>query len=699
MKKYLLLIIIVVITISFLSNCDITNTDDSHTDMNDLVADPEFQFNTTNKVTVNLTSVDLQNIPIPNATFSIYKDDLSDSTLAGNFRKILTASTNENGVYEATISLPTYLDSIWIRSGTGFVRSFPVEVTGNGEAEVSGTFHFTDYKPGTSLGKMDILDDPFMTMWFVKHHDKELHYYYLAGDNQGEYNEGHIDIPGYTHNEMNVKSFTIADDGVMYFYDQNDKYLYKIPTNQIDHDPTSDVIPNKIGMMDGLHTGDAELNSLEFIDGVLYGFGKKNKTLYQIDITDASYSAAFTISFPPKPPGDPEITGLTCIGDDVYFVCKKGVNVTRPGNEGQLWRLDMDTHAITYINTGNIKDIECLAGHPNGYLYPGTHKEKWYITDPTDPNWVELCAPSPVIDIKDYDFYYQGEVPGPTDTDGDGVPDEDDAYPLDPDRAFQSFTPSDTEYSTILFEDLWPYTGDYDMNDLVLDYQICQVTNADDEIVEDIINFDLRASGAGYTLGFAIKFPDNYVLGDPDDPTFDLATVENNDNVVRFFSNQRTIFGVSGSQWINTTNEGMIVPAVQWIVTIPITETKGSQKTSDPWNFPPYNPFIFVNNTRSHEIHLADYPPTAEMNTALFGTGDDASNPATGFYFRTLNNLPWVINVTEATVYPLETYQITWAFLHFADWVNDVGYGYADWYSNTSPGYRDNNYIYFPPGK
>ena len=699
MKKVLFLILIAGISILFLLSCDITDSGNSHTDMNDLVADPEFQFNTTNKVLVKLESVDLQDIPVPNATFSMYKDDLTDLTLAWDFRKILNASTNENGVYEATISLPTYLDSIWIQSGTGFVRSFPVEVTGNGEAEVNGTFPFIQYNPKSSLGNRNNLDDfPFMTMWFVKHHDEELHYFYLAGDNQGEYNEGHINLTS-KPSDMDVKAFTIGDDGVMYFYNQKDKYLYKIDPSEIDQDPTSDVDAIPIGEMDGLDDGDSELNSLEFINGVLYGFGKKDETLYQIDHNNANYSAAFTISFPTKPPNNPEITGLTCIGDDVYFVCKKGVNVTRPGEpEGQVWKLNMATHAITHIITGNVNDIECLAGHPNGYLYPGSHKKNWYIAEPTVPNWAFLREPSPIIDIKDWDFYYQGEIPGPTDTDGDGVPDGDDAYPLDPTRAFQSFTPSETEFSTVLYEDLWPYTGDYDMNDLVIDYQFCTITNADDEIVEDSINFDLRASGAGYTLGFAIKFPDNYDLGDPVDPTFNLATLEG-DNVINFFNNQRTIFGVSGSQWINTTDAGMIVPAVQWTVTIPITETKGSQKTADPWNFPPYNPFIFVNNTRSHEIHLADYPPTAEMDTLLFDTGDDASNQNTGFYFRTENNLPWAVNVTETTVYPLETYEITWAFLHFADWVHDVGYGYADWYTNTSPGYRDNNYIYFPPGK
>ncbi|MEA2104004.1 MAG: LruC domain-containing protein [Candidatus Cloacimonadota bacterium] len=700
MKKNLILLSIAVITILFFTNCDLTKTEDTPVNMKDLEAPAGFKFNTTNQVSINLTSVNLQGNTVPNATFGIYKDDLADSTLTWNFRKVLTASTNENAIYEATISLPTSLDSIWVQSGIGFVRSFPIEITGNGQAEVNGVFPYYHYSPqgrGGS-GRNNLDDFQFMTMWFVKHHDEELHYYYLAGNNQGEYNEGHINLTSKPGSNMDVKAFTISDDGVMYFYNLDDKYLYKILPSEIDSNSATPVNALQIGEMNGLDSGDSELNSLEFINGVLYGFGKKDETLYQINHNTAAYSAAFTISFPTRP-NNPEITGLTCIGDTVYFLCKKGVSVSRPPHQddGQIWRLDMITHNITHIITPNQNDLESLAGHPNGKLYLASHNKKWYISDPTVPNWAFLREPSPHIDIKDWDFYYQGEIEEPTDSDGDGIPDVDDAYPNDASRAFQSFTPSETEFATLMYEDLWPSMGDYDMNDLVLDYQICEITNAQHQMVEDSINFNLRASGAGYTLGFAIKFPSDYVLGDPVDPTFNLATLEASDNVIRFFNNQRTIFGVSGSEWINTTDEGLNVPSVEWTVTIPISSAKGAPRTISPWDFPPYNPFIYVNNTRSHEIHLLDYPPTAAMDSSLFDTGDDVSNSGTGSYFLTGNGLPWAVNVTEATDYPLETYQITEGFLHFADWVESSGEGYSDWYSNTGLGYRDNDCIYFPP--
>ncbi len=57
-----------------------------------------------------------------------------------------------------------------------------------------------------------------------------------------------------------------------------------------------------------------------------------------------------------------------------------------------------------------------------------------------------------------------------TDSDGYGVPDDEDDYPYDPERAFNNFYPSGN-YVSLAFEDLWPGLGDYDFNDLVLDYQ------------------------------------------------------------------------------------------------------------------------------------------------------------------------------------------------------------------------------------
>ena len=84
------------------------------------------------------------------------------------------------------------------------------------------------------------------------------------------------------------------------------------------------------------------------------------------------------------------------------------------------------------------------------------------------------------------------------------------------------------------------------------------------------------------------------------------------------------------------------------------------------------------------------------MNTALFDTGDDVSNPAAGIYFRTSNGLPWGVNVSEGCVYMIETIPIIEGFNHFAQWAESGGTVYTDWYKTRS-GYINWENIYTIP--
>ena len=94
-----------------------------------------------------------------------------------------------------------------------------------------------------------------------------------------------------------------------------------------------------------------------------------------------------------------------------------------------------------------------------------------------------------------------------TDTDGDGIMDNDDAYPEDPEVAFELFTPSKYGKGTIAFEDLWPSTGDYDFNDAALSYQATAFLNADNLAVRLEFVCNIKANGAGFTngIGFEIE--------------------------------------------------------------------------------------------------------------------------------------------------------------------------------------------------
>ena len=107
----------------------------------------------------------------------------------------------------------------------------------------------------------------------------------------------------------------------------------------------------------------------------------------------------------------------------------------------------------------------------------------------------------------------------------------------------------------------------------------------------------------------------------------------------------------------------------------------------------PYNPFVFVNGDRTKEIHMANAVPTSKANSSFFGQSSDTSNPATGRYYKSSNNLIWMIEVPSSFQYPTEKTDIIKAYLKFASWAESGGSLYKDWYMDKA-GYRQSSLIY-----
>ena len=291
-------------------------------------------------------------------------------------------------------------------------------------------------------------------------------------------------------------------------------------------------------------------------------------------------------------------------------------------------------------------------------------------------------------------------VTGPvTDTDGDGVDDDLDDYPTDPTRAFNVYYPNETDWGTFAFEDLWPGTGDYDFNDLVIDYQFKSVLNASNELVEFFTDYSVRAIGASLTNGFAFMLP-----GDPTNVASVSGTTitesylslnangteQNQTNTVIFlFDNAFNMIGTSGASFINT------MPNITYVE--PDTNQLHVLFTNAVANIgsAPYNPFIVVGEDRGVEVHLSGDEPTALADQTLFGTFADDSNPVTGKYYQTVNNLPWAIDLPVKFDYPIEQVQIINAYNYFQAWGESGGATNTDWYEDTS-GYRNNDNIYTP---
>jgi LruC domain-containing protein len=286
-----------------------------------------------------------------------------------------------------------------------------------------------------------------------------------------------------------------------------------------------------------------------------------------------------------------------------------------------------------------------------------------------------------------------------TDTDNDGVADADDEYPNDPDKAYNNYTPSANGYSTLAYEDLWPSQGDYDFNDLVVDYRFNEITNADNEVVQIEATLKVRAVGGSQNNGFAIQF-DDLTPGDiasvtGQELTGGLLTMSANGTengqsnaVIPVFDTPENVINRVGGSFFNTvpTNGTGTSDFINIVITL--AAPKASVGNA------PYNPFLVKNQVRGAEVHLPDMQPTDLANVSFFGTNDDDTNPSAGKYYKTANNLPWALNLDTTFEYPIEGADIITGYLNFPDWAQSNGNNFPDWHTNTGNGYRNNAKIF-----
>ena len=286
-----------------------------------------------------------------------------------------------------------------------------------------------------------------------------------------------------------------------------------------------------------------------------------------------------------------------------------------------------------------------------------------------------------------------------TDTDGDGVADVSDDFPNDANKSFSNHLPAENTFGTLAFEDLWPAKGDFDFNDLVVNYHYELITNAQDQVTEMKAQYVIRAVGASYQNGFGVQLPINAsdvasVTGSQLTENYiTLASngVEANQSkaVVMVFDNAYKHVQRPAGFFVNTERNAPVVTADTFNLTITLANPIDFSTLSNA----PYNPFIMVNQIRGHEVHLIDQAPTDLVDISLLGTLQDKSNVNQGKYYRTKNNLPFALHIPVSFDYPLEKKGINTAFLKFVDWAQSQGGSFTDWYLNKD-GYRNEENIY-----
>jgi LruC domain-containing protein len=358
-------------------------------------------------------------------------------------------------------------------------------------------------------------------------------------------------------------------------------------------------------------------------------------------------------------------------------------------NDVQLWDIALTQAQITsYYNnspTGNENELV-------GFWKFDTGSGTTVYDETNEDNDGTIYGPS-----------WNSASGGNSDADGDGVNDDSDDYPLDATRAFNNHFPANG-FGSLAFEDLWPATGDYDFNDLVINYQFQTITSAANYVVEILGTFTVEAIGAHYQNGFGFQLPNNYI---PDANItvsgYDLQEVglisllangteaNQSKNTIIVFDNAFNILPNTGGELgANTDPNGTyVVPD-----TINITmDFVNSTYTENDISISNFNPFIYIDLVRGKEIHLVDHAPTDLVDVLYFNTLHDDSDESQGRYYKTETNLPWAINVYENFDYPIEKTVVNQAYLNFGTWAQTSGSSYSDWYQDIS-GYRNSTYIY-----
>ncbi|MGY3214954.1 LruC domain-containing protein [Mucilaginibacter sp. HD30] len=288
------------------------------------------------------------------------------------------------------------------------------------------------------------------------------------------------------------------------------------------------------------------------------------------------------------------------------------------------------------------------------------------------------------------------------DSDGDGVLDELDAFPNDGTRAYVSYYPSASKMATLGFEDNWPKKGDYDLNDLVVNYRYAFTSNAANQVVELKGEFKVAASGASFHNGFGVQLPvaasavtsvtgqqfmSNYI-------TLAANGVEAGQSkavIIPFDNHEILLKNPDLSYFINTKADKDKVTNGS---TATVVVKFGTPVASSVLTASAFNPFIISDLRRGYEAHLPGYAPTDKVTTTLFGKDDDNSIPAQNRYYQTKENLPWGISFSEGFSYPIEGANISATYLHFNEWASSGGISYPDWYTNTAAGYRSSGNVY-----
>lgn len=263
------------------------------------------------------------------------------------------------------------------------------------------------------------------------------------------------------------------------------------------------------------------------------------------------------------------------------------------------------------------------------------------------------------------------------------------------------YFPSKDKFATVMFEDLFPYKGDMDMNDVVFGLNV-EYDLTKQLLVNSItINIQPRAIGSSYEMiGIAANFSNRFSLNIVDYVLYDngpnMSTLFNirSDNkgytpelnnyssqVIPLTGDFRSYFHNEKDLFLNVRNVDPFTRIDEFSVKIFFKSSSlvsysnftFLEANSDKINFDLFTVF----KDRWKEVHFKDQPPTERFNNSLF----IVTRPMTNF--STIDNWVWAIISEKSIRHPREFVKIYKAYPDFKLWAESSGNTNLNWYSSS----------------
>ena len=337
------------------------------------------------------------------------------------------------------------------------------------------------------------------------------------------------------------------------------------------------------------------------------------------------------------------------VGDKKYYV----TGVSYGNRKYNVWGASTD--GLSYCNANGRTGSDWAHLNPNGE----SRTAKFQCTTPNNHTYAVVSFEDACND-KNY---------------------SDVIFSLKPMDAFQKLPdPEDKVVETkgvYCFEDLWPSKGDYDLNDCVVGFKHAKkfekkFDETEFKVIKETFSLTTYQNFVTLKSGLALT------LNTQAEPT----------SVVM----KKVKGGVESK--VNFTKDG----DKEYLLTEDITGELGTEYLLELYyeggisdeQTASVKPFIFRNqdNGKRWEVHIVGEAPTSKMDTSLFGTEDDLSDPAQGKYFVREGNYPFAFYLNNATVSDIarildranESKSIDQLFSGYMNWVNTGGDADSKWY-------------------